>query len=79
MNASSTLTLQDDAPCKPHIPPSLMVLSDHIHGLADELQECMQNDKQRSTLYTIREMRRSLTTLEFELLDGEHCGRGDAT
>jgi hypothetical protein len=52
--------------------------ANRIHDLADRLREDMHEQKRRPTLTDIWEMERMLTTLEYEMLDGEGCATGDA-
>jgi hypothetical protein len=53
-------------------------LASRIYDLADRLREDMHEQSRRSALTDIWEMERMLTTLEYEMLDGEACSHGDA-
>jgi hypothetical protein len=72
--AASTPTAQSSLHPFPHVDE----LADHVQALAHRLRGDMEEHQHRQALATIWEMERTLTALEYELLDGEQCAEGDA-
>ena len=54
------------------------VLIERIHDLTDELQRDLARADRKRLYCEIRDIRRSLSSLEYELCEEEHDGHGDA-
>jgi hypothetical protein len=59
-------------------PTGFSLLTQQIELVTKELVSDLPLDEKKHLLTEIRDARRALTTLEYEVMDGIHEGRGDA-